>query len=451
MTHTQRDGSATRSGNLKVSVMTRQNKSQAAVRLILMFGVANLSATLASSATAQALLSTNQAAANVPSAPQSSDNSGFDACATGGWGGARQWLADKGITANAQLLLEGFDNAQGGRRAGATWASTFDLNVAFDPGHVSNWKGGEFYVDLEDHAGRDPSTDLVGDLQNFDKQNFRPYFQIYELWFQQQLFNQWFHLKAGKWDANDDFSVIDNGLVFINSSDHVTPTLLAFPTTPDPMPGAGLYLTPGNIWHASFAAFYANRSDTFGDVTGHPQSIQPTDNGTLLIGETGLRWQRAPLLGKDGNLKFGAWGNTGTFTRFDGTQQKGADGFYAIFDQTLWQPHGEPAQGRGVRTFVSPGWTQSSVSIMDWNMAGGVTWTGPLAARAQDVVGFSANYAQISPQAGLPRSYELELEWLYQAQFTKWATLMPDFQFIIHPGGEYPNAVVGTLDLTIQF
>lgn len=400
-------------------------------------------------AAAKAQSATNQTV--VPPVPPSADNSGFDAYATGGWSGVRQHLADKGISLNAQWVLEGFYNFQGGMNTGDVGASTFDLNVALDTEKAFNWKGGQLYVDLEDHAGRDPSTDLTGDLQVFDKLNSRPYLQVYELWYQQTLFNQWIHLKVGKWDANDDFSVIDNGLVFINSSDHVTPTLLAFPTTPDPMPGAALYLTPGKFWYASFGAYYANRSDTFGDFTGHPQFIQPTDNGTLLVGETGLRWDHSPLLGDGGNIKFGAWGHTGTFTRFDGTKQRGADGLYFIVDQTLWQPNGEPAQGRGVRTFLAPGWTQSSVSAIDRNVAGGLTWTGPLAARVADVVGFSANYAHLSSQAGLPHPYEVALEWLYQAQLTKWATLMPDIQDIIHPGGKYSDAVVGTFDLTIQF
>lgn len=433
--------------------MPGQTPSNFAGGSCLAVGVLALWAGLLSSlpAMAQTPLVATQAATNDSPVASSPGSSSFDGDATGGWGGARQWLADKGITPNAQLVLEGFENASGGIRTGPAWASTFDLNVTVDTEKALNWNGGEFYVDLEDHAGRDPSTDLTGDLQVFDKQNARPYFQVYELWFQQALFNEWIHLKAGKWDANDDFSVIDNGLVFINSSDHVTPTLLAFPTTPDPMPGAALYLAPGKVWYASFGAFYANRSDAFGDFTGHPQDNQPTDNGSLLIGETGVRWQHALIIGKDGNLKIGVWDHTGTFTRFDGSQQKGADGFYAILNQTLWQPNGEPAQGRGVRIFGSPGSTQSSVSAMNWNVAGGVTWTGPLAARAQDVAGFSANYAHLSSQSGLAHPSELELEWLYQVQVTKWATLMPDFQFLIHPGGQYPNAAVGTLDFTIQF
>ncbi|MGH7953367.1 MAG: carbohydrate porin [Limisphaerales bacterium] len=430
---------------------TKQNLSRAAGGFVFIVGFASLFTALSATTAAKAQSLTNQEQTAAPPVSSPPVDSGFADKMTGGWSGQRQWLEDKGISLNAQLILEGFYNFQGGVKTGDTWASTFDLNLTLDTEKAFNWKGGTFYADLEDHAGRNPTADLTGDLQAFDKLNTARYLQIYELWYQQALFNDWLRLKLGKWDANDDFSVIDNGLAFLNASDIVSPTILAFPTTPDPMPGAAVYLTPGKFWYAQFGVFYANQSDTFGDITGHPQSIQPTDYGALLIGETGLRWDHAPLLGKDGNLKFGAWGHTGTFTRFDGSQQKGAEGYYAIFDQTLWQPHGEPEQGRGLRSFLEAGQTQASVSAIDWNAAGGITWTGPLAVRPDDILGFSANYAHLSPQAGLSHSYELALEWFYQLPLTKWATLHPDFQFIVHPGGQYPDAVVGTLDLTIQF
>lgn len=431
--------------------MTRQNPSGSAGRFVLIFGVANVLAVLVSATTAKAQSLTNQAEAAAAPASSTPDNSNFDDKATGGWWGGRQRLEEAGVFLNAQLVLEGFNNFQGGLNTGTVGASTFDLNLALDTEKAFNWKGGEFYVDLEDHTGRNPAAVLTGDIQNFDKLNFTSYLQIFELWYQQELFDGRLRLKLGKIDANTEFSVIDNGLPFLNASTQVTPTITPFPTTPDPMPSADLFFTPNKFWYASFGTSYANRSDTFGDFTGHPQSIQPTDTGMLLIGETGLRWQHSPLLGADGNLKLGAWGHTGTFTRLGGGQQKGAEGYYAILNQTFWQPAGEPEQGRGLRTFLEAGRTQSSVSVIDWNVAGGITWTGPLAMRANDILGFSANYAHLSQQAGLPRSYELALESLYQAPLTKWATLMPDLQFIIHPGGQYRDAVVGTLDLTVQF
>jgi porin len=419
--------------------------------LVWKIGFVNLFAALLAATAAEAQSLTNQAEAAAAPVSSTPGNSNFDDKATGGWWGGRQRLEEAGISLNAQLVLEGFNNFQGGVDTGAVGASTFDLNLTLDTEKAFNWKGGEFYVDLEDHAGRNPAAVLTGDIQNFDKLNFTSYLQIFELWYQQELFDGRLRLKLGKIDANTEFSVIDNGLPFLNASTQVTPTITPFPTTPDPMPSADLFFTPVKSWYASFGASYANQSDTFGDITGHPQSIQPTASGTLLIGETGLRWDHAPLLGKDGNLKVGAWDHTGTFSRLDGGQQKGSDGCYAILDQTLWQPTGEPEKGRGVRAFVESGRTQSSVSLIDWNTAGGATWTGPLAMRPNDVLGFSANYAHLSQQAGLPHTYELALEWLYQAPLTKWATLMPDVQFILHPGGQYPDAVVGTLDLTIQF
>jgi porin len=421
------------------------------VRPGFIFGLTSLFAVLLAATPAKPQPPTNQERAATPPMSSPADESRFDDKATGGWRGQRQRLEQAGISINAQLVLEAFVNFRGGLDSGAVGASTFDLNLALDTEKAFKWKGGKFYVDLEYHAGRNPSRALTGDLQVFDKLNFSRYLQIFELWYQQELFDGRLRLKLGKVDANTEFSVIDNGLPFLNSSTQVSPTIIPFPTTPDPMPGANLFFTPNKIWYASFGAFYANRSDTFGDFIGHPQSEQPTEAGTFFIGETGLRWQHAPLLGASGNLKVGGWGHTGIFPRLDEGHQKGADGFYTVLDQTLWQPEGEPEESRGVRTFLEAGRTQSSVSVIDWNMAGGVTWTGPVSPRPDDILGFSANCAHLSPQAGLLHTYELALEWLYQVPLTKWATLMPDVQFIIHPGGQYPDAVVATLDLTVRF
>ena len=182
----------------------------------------------------------------------------------------------------------------------------------------------------------------MGDLQVFDKQNSSPYLQIFEIWYQQKLFDDKIRIKIGKVDANTEFSVIDNGLPFLNSSTQVSPTIFVFPTTPDPMPSVNVFFTPDEFYYAGFGAYYANRSDRFGDFVDDPAGVQRTGGGTFLIGETGLKWQRRAAVEKAGNLKLGAWEHTGTFTRFDGSKQQGAYGGYAILDQTLWQPKGEP-------------------------------------------------------------------------------------------------------------
>jgi porin len=372
--------------------------------------------------------------------------------ATGDWGGLRQRLWQAGFTINASLLLEGFKNFRGGLRTSTlVGASTFDLSLAVDTEKLLHLPGGKFYVDLEDHGGRDPSRMLVGDLQIFDKQNYKAYLQFFELWYQQQLFDGKLRFKIGKVDANTEFSVIDNGLPFLNSSTQVSPTAFVFPTTPAPMPSINVFFTPVTSFYAAFGVYYANRSEGFGNLVGRPQDLQFSQFGAFLIGETGLCWRQAPILQSDGNLKFGVWGHTGVFPRFDGTQQRGTHGFYAILDQTLWQPPGESPHGRGLRSFLVYGRTQPTINPIDQQFGGGLTWTGLLPARPHDILGFSPLYAQLSPQAGLPQPYELALETFYRLRLTRWSVIMADLQYIVHTGGQYPNALVGTLRMRLNF
>jgi porin len=368
------------------------------------------------------------------------------------WRGLRQGLDQAGFTLDARLVFEGFKNFMGGLRTSTLVGhSTFDLSLTFDPQNLFGWKGGKFYIDLEDHAGRNPSEVLIGDLQVFDKLNSAPFLQIYELWYQQRLFEDNLRLKIGKVDANSEFSVIDDGLLFLNSSAQVTPTVSGFPTFPDPMPAINLFFTPDESHYVSFGAYYANRSVTFGDIEGSPEDAQPTSNGSFLISETGLKRPGAGAFLGNGNLKLGGWGHTGTFIRFNGEQQRGTYGWYAIIDETLWQPAGEPEDGRGLRAFLEYGRTQSSVKMIDCHTGGGLAWQGPFAARPKDVVGVSPQFAHISSQAGLPKPYELAIETFYRLKVNGWIEIQPDLQYITNPGGQYLNALVGTVSMEAHF
>jgi porin len=371
----------------------------------------------------------------------------FDDKATGGWSGQRQRLEDSGFEVGASVALEGFDDFGGGRRREGTVASaTWDLNVALQTEKLLSWQGGELYADLEQHAGSDPTTALVGDLQVFDKLNASPYVQLFELWYEQRLLGDSLRIKLGKVDCNSEFSVIEYGLPFLNSSSQVTPAAFLFPTTPYPAPSVNVFVSPTDGYHAAFGAYYSNQSVDFGVISGTPEDIQPSDNGWFLVGETGLRWRH----GRPGDFKFGAWGHTGTFARFDGSEQHGTLGYYAIVDQTLWQPAGETESGRGLRAFLNYGRTQRTINPIDWSASGGVIWQGLSAARSKDMLGLGLHHAHIGVDAGLPHSYELAGELFYRLRVRRWAMLMPDLQGIVHPGGRYPDAVVGTMRLIVE-
>lgn len=356
-------------------------------------------------------------------------------------------LQRSGFSFGLNETLEGYHNFTGGIRRGSDWASTSDANIQIDLDKLLGWKGALFYADLEYHAGGNPTNKLTGDLQVFDKHNGAPFLQMLELWYQQKLFNDKLRVKVGKIDANTEFSVIDNGLEFINSSTQVTPTLFVFPTFPDPMPAAAVFFSPDKLVYTNLAVFNANRRDRFLDFYGDPASIQPTLNGNLFISESGLTWDQLPVLGNDGNLRTGLWMHSGTFTKFNGDPLDRAEGIYLIFNQTVWKPDHNENKERGIRIFLEYALTDARITPVFQHYGGGMAWTGPFGKHPGDVYGLSIQNANISSEAHLPEKFELNVETFYKYNISSRLSMKPDIQYILHPGGKYPNALMGILIL----
>ena len=360
-------------------------------------------------------------------------------------------LNKKGISFGVRGTLEGYNNFEGGVKRGTAYASTFDANINLDLQKLFGLKNAVFYTDLEYHIGNNPSEKLIGDFQVFDKHNSFPFLQMLEFWYQQKLFNSKLRIKIGKIDANSEFSLIDNGLEFINSSTQVTPTFFTFTTFPDPVPGINIFFTPDKLFYINLAINYANQNAGFLNFYGNPVSVQPTTNGVLLLGELGLIWNRLSNFKKDGNFKLGLWQHTGTFNSFKDKTVQGAKGIYVIFDQTLWQPITSNSNDRGIRMFLELGLTDRNLTAVIAHYGGGVVWTGLAARRNKDAVGFSSHYVSLSPDLHLPEKNETNLEAFYKLAITNWLSVKADVQYIINPGGEFNNALVSTMLLDFKF
>jgi porin len=386
------------------------------------------------------------------SAPESSGSSATSqfwtqSQVTGDLWGLRPLLAKDGLTIGLDWVAQGFANMAGGIHAGTTAASSLDLRFS-----LAVATSGTLYLDLQDHAGPDPSENLVGDLQRFSNWNTSPFFRVNELWYEQSMFNNTWRFKIGKMDANTEFSVIDNGLSFLNSSSQISPTVVDFPTFPVTMLGANLFFTPANNpYYASFGVYDAARGDKFLDFTGASNNDSFPTGGVFIIGENGLKWNRLGSWQADGNFRVGFWGETGNLTKFDGSEKKGTWGFYTIANQTLWKPDWNAGETRGIRMFLEYAQTPADVSIIDKHLGAGVTWTGISPDHPNDILGLGPEYVHISDQAGLPKTFELAAEAFYQYQLAAWASIQPDLQYIVHPGGVYSNALVGTLQITVHF
>jgi porin len=156
-----------------------------------------------------------------------------------------------------------------------------------------------------------------------------------------------------------------------------------------------------------------------------------------------------------GRLVLGGWGSTSNFTRFDGSTTSGTAGFYSIVEQALWRRStaGKSNNNDGLTAFMQYGHADGRVSPFVDHVGGGLTFVAPLVRRPYDTVAVGATYVHLSdePGAGFTKDFELSIEGVYGAQVTSYLLLQPDIQYIIHPGGNHPDAVVATLRATLTF
>ncbi len=174
--------------------------------------------------------------------------------------------------------------------------------------------------------------------------------------------------------------------------------------------------------------------------------------------------------GKLGNYKLGGYYNGGSFDTFSASQfgagigpssdtVHGNWGYYALFDQIIFQPCGKSdprAMGICGSIAATP---DQSINKMPFFCSGGALIRGLLPSRPTDTLGFNAIYGQFSPDlqaaqqlanflaptAGVPeQEYELVFEWAYRIRMRKGAAFFqPDLQYIVNPGGahQYANAL----------
>ncbi len=122
-------------------------------------------------------------------------------------------------------------------------------------------------------------------------------------------------------------------------------------------------------------------------------------------------------------------------------------GFYGIIDQLIWRlPGSEDVKGVGLfgRVIGAP----SDQNLVDFYADGGITFTGMIPRRPDDLLAVGFAYTGISNSvhdfdldSGLPvaRTREALLEICYTFQLRSGWTLQPDFQYIWQPGGNVPN------------
>ena len=168
------------------------------------------------------------------------------------WALRRKHSPMPGVTVGADLVLEGFDNFQGGLdTAHLVGSTTFDLSFTFDLEKLQGLHGGEFYIDLEDHAFRNPTKSLVGDLQVFDKENNSPFLQFFRDVVSAEIVRRQSAFESREGGCQHRaLCVIDNvaaRFLVVHHKVSLRLIVAVMPTTPDPMPSINAFFTPTDL------------------------------------------------------------------------------------------------------------------------------------------------------------------------------------------------------------
>ena len=205
--------------------------------------------------------------------------------ATGDWGGFRAWLNERGVDPEVFLTSDASWVASGGAdRGGTALRALFDATVTIDGGKLLGVEGARLFADFQVQGGSDGTVD-VGDLQGYSNIDGPHRVQLAKVWYEQVLLDRALRFKIGKVDANTDFAYVEHGFRFLNSSFGFSPTVLGFPTYPDPAFGALAFVRPGGGVYLGAGVF--DGATQAGVATGPrgPRTLFDDPAGLFAIGE----------------------------------------------------------------------------------------------------------------------------------------------------------------------
>jgi carbohydrate-selective porin OprB len=312
---------------------------------------------------------------------------------------------------------------------------SFDLSMALDGKRLFGLNGSAGMIRLKHHLNNFGET-YDDEAQLYSNIDAPSRTTLYEIWVEQRLFSDKLRLKGGKIDANTEFAAVQSAGDFLNSSMGYSPTIMVFPTYPEPKLGINAFLRPTRNYGLGMGVF------------------ETAGLGTLSIVEPGSTWN----LGKTehpGRISLGYWRLDGKVARFDGEETSRTQGLYSVVEQSVWRQSLGQEGERKLSTFIQAGWADGRVSSFTRHLSGGVVLQGPFRKRSQDGIGVAATWLRFSsdPDADFNLHAELTFESYYKASLTKHIALVSDFQYLHHPGGmrANPDCPVITPRLVLSF
>ena len=382
----------------------------------------------------------------------------------GTWEVIRRGAIARGLEVSVVYDGEGFVNATGGIRTGATYLGTLRLALTVDGERLLGWPGLTFFLEgLGTHGGH-PSG-FVGDAQGVSNLEAPSGWQLYEAWLQQNLLDNRVSALVGRYDVNTEFYRLQSATLFLNSSFGVGPELSQSgrggPSTfPDTSVGGRLAFKPSP--DVVFRAAVLDGAPV--DRPDGEQRVFAKGDGVLLIGEAAFLGRPTPedrplpsrrfLIGRgpefrpyDSKLAVGGWYYTAEFD--DLSQQepdgrpvlhRGSAGAYILADELL---HRSAAPSRRqINVFAELGVGDPRVNRFGFYAGGGLVLAGLFPTLENDELGLAvaiarngSHFIELQRQNAVPvTETETTIELTYLLQIGKHPALQPDLQYVMRPG-----------------
>ena len=332
-------------------------------------------------------------------------------------------LNEHGISFQGVAVYDWSKTLHGDQDSGSGFGRySFDLFTSLDGKKAFGLEGSDGLIRLKNHINNFGKID-DGAAQLYSNIDSNSRTTLYELWFEKKLLSNKVRFKGGKIDASTEFAAVQSASDFLNSSMGYSPTIMAFPTYPEPKLGINGFLNLTPKYSLGVGAF------------------ETTGMGILTVFEPAYNW----TIGQGehpGRMSFGYWRENGKMAQFDGRLVDGAQGTYAVIEQSGWRHPWMGKDGqRKLGTFLQLGKAQGQLSPVTYHVGGGGVLQSPFRRRMHDSIGVAATWVRFTSDhdAGFQLSSETAFETYYKVALNKHVAMVPDFQLLHHPGGLEAN------------
>ncbi|MEM7191325.1 MAG: carbohydrate porin [Pseudomonadota bacterium] len=361
-----------------------------------------------------------------------------------------------GIDIGGAYVAEPFYN-WGGLSDGGQYNGVLELYVNANMKKLGLWDGLCFHANGYQIHGDSISGKNVGSLMpvtSFEANNAT---RLFEIWFEQHLFDDRLSVRIGNLAADEEFYAADGGGYFINGTWGWSPLPAenlpgGGPAYPLATPAVRVAMTPTDNTNLMIGVFNGNpapdcAADDAQVCNDDGLDFRLRDNALLMVeGAYGYSLGGGEL---PGTLKLGGWNHFGDADDLiTGLPKENEYALYIILDQLLWHAPGSE-EGQGIGFFTRFTGAPDSISFVDFYFDVGLTFTGMIPGRPDDALAVGYAYTGISDDAQTAsvndggvrgNGYEGLIEVAYTMEIIDGLTLQPDFQYFFNPGAGFDGA-----------